>query len=87
MKPIPQKLLEQVRKVAPPEAEVIPLSWAFEQEDYNLAVVMPDTTDRAAARQIEDALLDVVMDWDEAHETFTVCKVWREDEMARPGMR
>jgi hypothetical protein len=87
MKPVPQKLLEQVQKVAPPEAEVIPLSWAFEQEDYNLAVVMPDTTDRAAARQLEDELLDVVMDWDEAHETFTVCKVWREDEMARPGMR
>jgi hypothetical protein len=87
MKPVPQKLLEQVQKVAPPEAEVIPLSWAFEQEDYNLAVVMPDTTDRAAARQLEDELLDVVMDWDEAHETFTVCKVWREDELARPGIR
>jgi hypothetical protein len=47
MKPVPQELLEQVQKVAPPEAEVLPLSWAFEQEDYNIAVVMPDTIERA----------------------------------------
>jgi hypothetical protein len=87
MKPIPQELLERVQKVAPPEAEVLPLSWAFEQEDYNIAVVMPDTIERAEARQIEDGLLDVVMDWDDAHDTFTVCKVWREHELARPGVR
>jgi hypothetical protein len=87
MKPVPQELLEQVQKVAPPEAEVLPLSWAFEQEDYNIAVVMPDTIERAEARQIEDRLLDIVMDWDDAHDTFTVCKVWREHEMARPGVR
>ena len=87
MKPVPQELLERVQKVAPPEAEVLPLSWAFEQEDYNIAVVMPDTIERAEARQIEDGLLDVVMDWDDAHDTFTVCKVWREHEMARPGVR
>jgi len=87
MKPVPQELLEHLRKVAPPEAEVIPLSWAFEQEDYNIAVVMPDAIDRAEARQIEDCLLDVIMDWDDAHDTFTVCKVWREHEMARPGVR
>jgi hypothetical protein len=87
MKPVPQELLECVQKVAPPEAEVLPLSWAFEQEDYNIAVVMPDTIERAEARQIEDRLLDIVMDWDDAHDTFTVCKVWREHEMARPGVR
>src|SRR5262245_38856173 len=82
MKTVPQDLLERVRKVAPPEAEVMPLPWAFEQEDYNLAVVMPDTVDRLAARQIEDRVLDVIIDYDEAHDTFTVCKVWRQHDMA-----
>jgi hypothetical protein len=87
MKPVPQEFLERLRKVVPPEAEVLPLSWTFEQEDYNIAVVMPDTIDRLEARHLEDSLLDVVMDWDEAHDTFTVCKVWREHEMARPEVR
>lgn len=86
MKPVPQDLLELVKKVSPPEADVVPLSWAFEKEDYNLAVVMPDDIDRLAARQIEDRLLDVIMDYDEAHDTFTLCKVWREQEIARPGV-
>ena len=86
MKPVPQKLLERLQKIAPPEAEVIPLSWAFEQEDYNIAVVMPDTTDRIAARQLEDRLLDVIMDWDDAHDTFSVCKVWRQEEKALAGV-
>jgi hypothetical protein len=86
MKVVPQELLELVRKVAPPEADVVPLPWAFEKEDYNLAVVMPDSVDRLAARQIEDRLLDVIMDYDDAHDTFTICKVWREQEMARVGV-
>jgi hypothetical protein len=86
MKTTPQKLLELVRKAAPPEADVVPLPWAFEQEDYNLAVVMPDTVDRPVARQIEDRLLDVILDYDDAHDTFTVCKVWRKSEMARDGV-
>jgi hypothetical protein len=87
MRPAPQDLLEQVRKVAPPEAEVVPLPWAFEHEDYNLAVVMPDDLDRLTARHIEDRLLDVIIDYDAAHDTFTVCMVWREHEMARAGVR
>jgi hypothetical protein len=86
MKPVPQKLLERLQKIAPPEAEVIPLSWAFEHEDYNIAVVMPDTTTREEARQLRDSLLDVVMDWDDAHDTFTVCKVWRHQEKALAGV-
>jgi len=86
MKAVPQELLELVRKAAPPEADVVPLPWAFEKEDYNLAVVMPNSIDRLAARQIEDRLLDVIMDYDEAHDTFTVCKVWRVREMARVGV-
>jgi hypothetical protein len=86
MKPAPQKLLELVRKAAPPEADVVPLPWAFEQEDYNLAVVMPDTVERLVARQIEDRLLDIILDYDDAHDTFTVCKVWHQSEMARAGV-
>ena len=86
MKPVPQELLELVEKAAPPEAEVVPLAWAFEDEDYNIAVVMPDTIDRLTARQIEDRLIDAVIDWDAAHHTFTLCKVWRQHEMARAGV-
>jgi hypothetical protein len=86
MKPVPQELLELVRKAAPPEAEIVPLTWAFEDEDYNIAVVMPDTIDRLTARQIEDQLIDAVIDWDAAHHTFTLCKVWRQHEMARAGV-
>ena len=86
MKSVPQDLLELVRKAVPPEAEIVPLSWAFEDEDYNIAVVMPDTIDRLTARQLEDRLIDAVIDWDAAHHTFTLCKVWRQHEMARAGV-
>jgi hypothetical protein len=86
MNPVPQELLELVKKAAPPEAEIVPLTWAFEDEDYNIAVVMPNTTDRLTARQLEDQLIDAVIDWDAAHHTFTLCKVWRQHEMVRAGV-
>lgn len=86
MKLVPEELLEQVRKVSPPEAEVIQLPWVFEQEDYNIAVVMPNTIAREDARHLEERLLDVVMDWDDAHDTYTVCKVWRQQEKALAGV-
>ena len=86
MKPVPQELLELVKKAAPSEAEIVPLTWAFEDEDYNIAVVMPDTIDRPTARQIEDRLIDAVLDWDAAHHTFTLCKVWKQHETARIGV-
>ena len=75
-----------VQKAAPPEAEIVPLAWAFEDEDYNIAVVMPDTIDRPTARLIENRLSDVVIDWDAGHRTFTLCKVWCQHEMARAGV-
>ena len=87
LEPVPQALLALVKKAAPPEAEIVPLAWAFEDEDYNIAVVMPDTIDRLTTRQIEDQLIDAVIDWDAAHHTFTLCKVWRQHEMARAGVR
>lgn len=86
MSPVPQDLLALVQKTAPPEAEVVPLPWAFEDEDYNIAIVMPDTVDRLEARQIEDRLIDAVMDYDAAHGTFTLCMVWHQRDKALAGM-
>jgi hypothetical protein len=49
--------------------------------------IMPDTVDRLEARQIEDRLIDVVMDYDAAHGTFTLCMVWREQEKVYAGVQ
>ena len=87
MKPVPQELLDLIKKAAPLEAEIVPLPWAYEHEDHNIAVVMPDTVGRLEARAIEERLIDVIMDYDAAHGTFTLCLVWQEHEMARPGVR
>ena len=87
MKHVPIELLDLVKKAAPPEAEVVALAWPYEDEDYNIAVVVPDTTSYEEARQIEDRLIDAVMDWDATHGTFTLCMVWREHEMTRPEVR
>ncbi len=87
MKPVPQDLLDLVKKAAPPEAEIVPLAWAFEDEDYNMAIVMPDTVDRLEARQIEDRLIDAVMNYDAAHGTYTLCMVWREREKVHAGVQ
>ena len=84
-KPVPQDLLELVQKMAPSEAEVVPLSWAYEDEDYNIAIVMPDTVERLEARQIEDRLIDAVMDYDAAHGTYTLCMVWHQRDKALAG--
>jgi hypothetical protein len=85
-KPVPQDLLELVQKTSPPAAHVVPLSWAYEDEDYNIAIVMPDTVDRLEARQIEDRLIEAVMDYDAAHGTFTLCMVWHQRDKALAGI-
>jgi hypothetical protein len=87
MKPVPTELMELVKKVAPPEADVMPLPWAYEHEDYNIAVVVPDTITYEQARQLEGRLIDAVMDYDTPHGTFTLCIVWREHEKANAGVR
>ena len=87
LEPVPQALLALVKKAVPPVAEIVPLTWAFEDEDYNIAVVMPDTIDRLTARQIEDCLIDAVMDYDAAHGTYTLCMVWREREKVHAGVQ
>jgi hypothetical protein len=84
MKPVPTTLVEQLRELAPPGSEVIPLEWTFEDEDHNIAVLIDDGED---ARQIEERLLDTIIDYDEAHGTFTVCMVWHKQEKALAGVR
>jgi hypothetical protein len=86
MKSVPQDLVDLVKKAAPPEAEVIPLPWNYEDEDYTVAVVIPDAVDREEARQLQDRLIEVVMDYDDAHGTFTVCMVWHEREKTHVGL-
>src|SRR6266704_2238989 len=87
VQPVPEDLLALVKQTAPPEADVVPLLWAYEDEDYNIAIVMPDTVDRLEAREIEDRLIDVVMDYDAAHGTYPLCMVWREREKVHAGVQ
>ncbi len=84
MKPVPKELLARLTEMAPPGSEVMPMDWAYEDEDYNIAVFIDDTED---ARTLEERLLDAVIDYDEAHGTFTVCMVWPKREKARAGVR
>lgn len=87
MDPALQALLELVKQAAPPEAEIVPLSWTYEHEDYNIAVIVPDTVTYEEARELEGCLIDAVMDYDAAHGTFTLCIVWHEREKVLVGVR
>ena len=42
MKPVQRVLLEHTQQVAAPGAEVVPLEWGFDGEDYNLAVFVDE---------------------------------------------
>ena len=84
MKPVPKELVARLAEKAPPGSEVIPLDWAYDGEDFNLAVFVDDKEER---RALEDRFLDAVIDYDEAHETFTICMVWPKREKARAGVR
>ena len=84
MKPVPRGLLERLQDLAPPGTEVVPLDWAYDGEDYHLAVLVDDSIDR---RGLEDRLLDAVMDYDEAHGTFTMCLVWSKAQRLLAGIR
>jgi hypothetical protein len=87
MRPVPSELVELVKKAAPSSAEILPLPWAYEHEDHNIAVVVPDAVTYKEARQLEGRLIDAVMDYDTAHGTFTLCLVWRDSEKAQAGVR
>jgi hypothetical protein len=69
VKPVLRALVEEIQRVAPPGAEVVPLEWAYDGEDYNLAVFVDEGEDR---RALEDRLQDAVMDYDEAHGTLLI---------------
>jgi hypothetical protein len=84
MKPVPKELLARLAEMAPPGSEIIPLDWAYEDEDHNIAVLIDDGED---ARMLEDRLLDTIMDYDDAHGTFTICMVWPKREKERAGVR
>jgi hypothetical protein len=84
MKPVPRALLERLQDLVPPGAEVVPLEWAYDGEDYHLAVFVDEGEDR---RALEDQMLDAVMDYDEAHETFTLCLVWPKQQRTLVGLR
>jgi hypothetical protein len=84
MKPVPRGLLEDLQHLVPPGAEVVPLDWAFDGEDYNVAVFVDDGEDR---RALEDRLLDTVIDYDEAHGTFTMCMLWPKQKRALAGVK
>jgi len=84
MKSVPKELLARLAEMAPPGSEVMPMDWAYEDEDHNIAVFIDD---RADTRHTEASLLDVVSDYDEAHGTFTVCMVWHKREKAIAGVR
>jgi hypothetical protein len=84
MKPVPRALLARLQQLVPLGAEVIPLDRAFDEEDHKLAVFVEEGEDR---RALEDRLLDAVMDYDEANETFTMCLVWPKQKRALAGVR
>lgn len=84
MKPVPEELLERIRGSIPAGSEVIPLNWTYEEEDYNIAVLVEDGED---PRAIEDRLLDPVIDYDEAHGTYTICMVWPKLKKTLAGVR
>jgi hypothetical protein len=89
---VPMELLELVKKAAPPEAEVVTLPWTYEDEDYNIAIVMPDTFDYLEAQQIEDRLIDAVIDYDAAYHTSLSVKscvngTWHSLACAEAGIK
>ena len=61
MKPVPQELLKRIGESVPRGSEVMPLDWAYEDEDHNIVVFIDDQED---ARLAEERLLDTVSDYD-----------------------
>jgi hypothetical protein len=84
VKPVPQELLARLAELTPPGSEIIPLDWAYEDEDHNIAVLVDAGED---ARMLEDRLSDAIIEYDEAHGTFTIAMVWPKREKAAAGVR
>ena len=84
MKPVPRALVDLLQELVPSGAEVVALDWAYDGEDYHVAVFVDEGEDR---RALEDRLLDAIMDYDEAHGTFTMCLVWLKQQRTLAGVR
>jgi hypothetical protein len=78
-KRIPKTLLERIKAVVPLGAEVIPLTFRYEDEDYNIAVFVDEDVDHTC---LQDRLYDLIFDYDDAHGTATLCYVWPKSERA-----
>ena len=76
-KPVLSTLLKQIKAVVPPNAEVIPLDFRYEDEDYNIAVFVDEGVDRAS---LQDCLYDIIFDYDDTYGTATLCYVWLKSE-------
>ena len=76
-KRVPKKLLAQITAMVPPDAEVVPLAFHYEDEDYNIAVFVGEATDRAA---LQDGLYDLIFSYDDTHGTSSLCYVWPDHE-------
>ncbi len=72
-KRVPKQLLAQIIAMVPPDAEVVPLDFQYEDEDYNIAVFVSEATDRAA---LQDGLYDLIFSYDDTHGTSSLCYVW-----------
>jgi hypothetical protein len=69
MKPVSQALLAHLAEMAPPGSEVIPMDWAYEDEDQRIAVFIDDRED---ARRTEAHLFGM------SENVFSEC----EDELS-----
>ena len=76
-KHVPKQLLAQIIALVPTDAEVVPLDFSYEDEDYNIAVFVSETTNRAA---LQDRLYDLIFSYDDTHGTNSLCYVWPESE-------
>lgn len=78
---IPKTLLKQIQAVLPQGAEIVSLPFKYDDEDYNLAVFVPEAVDRAV---LQDQLYNLIFDYDDTHGTATLCYVWPTSE--RPAI-
>jgi hypothetical protein len=76
-KRVPEKLLAQIIAMVPPDAEVVPLDFHYEDEDYNIAVFVGEATERAV---LQDSLYDLIFSYDDIHGTNSLCYVWPDSE-------
>ena len=84
MQPVRQELLTRTGELVHQGSEIIPLDWAYEDEDHTIAVLIDD---HEHARLAEERLLDTISDYDEAYGTFTLCLVWHKRDEAVAGVR